>query len=255
MGQLDGKAILNVGGARSIGAAESRLLAQEGASVLIADLLEDRGKQLAEELCEEGLDVRFVHMDARREADWEAAVNQLVDWRGTIDVLVNNVGTNDRNNIMGTSLEVWNDTFETNSTTMFLGIKSVVPVMRKAGKGSIINIGSTSSVTGTPFAAYSSSKWAMRGLGKIAALEFAADNIRVNTVCPGLIINEFNQDQPYIEALKASVPMKRAGTSEEVAHLTLYFASDVSSYVTGQDVVLDGALSMPTYVLSSFASK
>jgi NAD(P)-dependent dehydrogenase (short-subunit alcohol dehydrogenase family) len=92
----------------------------------------------------------------------------------------------------------------------------------------------------------------MRGLGKIAALEFAEFGIRVNTVCPGLIINEFNEGQPYIEALKQSVPMKRSGTSEEVAHLSLYLASDVSGYVTGQDIVLDGALSMPTYVLSKF---
>jgi 3alpha(or 20beta)-hydroxysteroid dehydrogenase len=176
----------------------------------------------------------------------------MLDWTGTIDVLVNNVGTNDRNSIMTTDLATWNDTFRTNATTMFLGIKADAPTMKKAWRGSIVNIGSTSSVTGTPYAAYSSSKWAMRGLGKIAALEFAEFGIRVNTVCPGLIINEFNEGQPYIEALKQSVPMKRSGSSEEVAHLSLYLASDVSGYVTGQDIVLDGALSMPTYVLSKF---
>jgi NAD(P)-dependent dehydrogenase (short-subunit alcohol dehydrogenase family) len=252
MGQLDGKSVLNVGGARGIGAAESRLFAREGATVLICDLLEDRGQKLAEELVSEGLKVRFMRMDAREEESWDAAVLTMLDWTGTIDVLVNNVGTNDRNSIMTTDLATWNDTFRTNATTMFLGIKAVAPTMKKAWRGSIVNIGSTSSVTGTPYAAYSSSKWAMRGLGKIAALEFAEFGIRVNTVCPGLIINEFNEGQPYIEALKQSVPMKRSGSSEEVAHLSLYLASDVSGYVTGQDIVLDGALSMPTYVLSKF---
>lgn len=252
---LAGKAVLNVGGARSIGAAEARLFASEGASVLVADILDERGKQLVEEIVASGGDARYIRLDARREKDWDRAVAELLAWRGTIDVLVNNVGINDRNDIMSTSLEDWNNTFETNSTSMFLGIKAVVPTMRKARRGSIINIGSTSSVTGTPFAAYCASKWAMRGIGKVAAREFAADGIRVNTLCPGFILNEFNETQPYVDALRDSVPMKRAGSSDEVAHLALYFASDVSSYVTGQDVVIDGALSMPSYVLSTFAAK
>ncbi|MGI4812657.1 MAG: SDR family NAD(P)-dependent oxidoreductase [Janthinobacterium lividum] len=252
---LSGKAVLNVGAARSIGAAEARLFASEGASVLVADILDDRGSQLVEEINAAGGKARYIHLDARKEADWTRAVDELLNWCGTIDVLVNNVGINDRNTIMSTTLADWNAIFETNSTSMFLGIKAVVPAMKKAGKGSIINIGSTSSVTGTPFAAYSSSKWAMRGLGKIAAMEFAADGIRVNTLCPGFILTEFNEKQPYVEALRQSVPMRRAGSADEVAHLALYFASDASSYVTGQDVVIDGALSMPSYVLSGFAGK
>ncbi|RIX83197.1 SDR family oxidoreductase [Acidovorax cavernicola] len=252
---LQDKAVLNVGAARSIGAAEAKLFAAEGAYVLVADILDERGQQLVDEINANGGNARYIHLDARRESDWQVAVSELVAWRGTVDVLVNNVGTNDRNDIMSTSLADWNSTFETNSTTMFLGIRAVVPTMRKAKRGSIINIGSTSSVTGTPFAAYCSSKWAMRGIGKVAAREFAADGIRVNTLCPGFILNEFNETQPYVNALRDSVPMKRSGTSEEVAHLALYFASDVSSYVTGQDVVIDGALSMPSYVLSSFAAK
>ncbi|WP_025597346.1 SDR family NAD(P)-dependent oxidoreductase [Burkholderia sp. WSM2230] len=253
--RLEEKIVLNVGGARGIGAAESRLFASEGASVLIGDILDERGETLAKEIREQGGDATYIHLDARREEDWAKAIAQLESVKGRIDVLINNVGINDRNKIMTTSLADWNNTIETNATTMFLGIRAVVPLMRKNGGGSIINIGSTSSVTGTPFAAYSSSKWAMRGLGKIAAREFAADRIRVNTVCPGFILNEFNETQPYVEALRQSVPMGRSGSSEEVAHLSLYLASDEAAYVTGQDIVIDGALSMPSYVLSQFAGK
>ena len=255
MGTLDRKVVLDVGAARGIGAAEARLFAAEGASMLIADILDERGEALAKEIANNGGDVRYLHLDARREDDWARAVEKLVSWKDTIDVLVNNVGINDRNSIMTTPLATWRDTMETNATSMFLGIRAVVPIMRKAGGGSIVNIGSTSSVTGTPFASYCASKWALRGLGKVAAREFAADRIRVNTVCPGFILTEFNADQPYINALRNSVPMGREGSADEVAQLVLYFASDASAYVTGQDVVIDGALSMPSYVLSEFAGK
>ncbi|WP_175777271.1 SDR family NAD(P)-dependent oxidoreductase [Burkholderia anthina] len=253
--RLEGKIVLNVGGARGIGAAESKLFAKEGAKVFVGDILDERGHELVKKIAEDGGNAQYVRLDARREEDWARAVEFIESSCGKLDVLVNNVGINDRNAIMGTSLADWNNTMETNATTMFLGIRAVVPLMRKNKGGSIINIGSTSSVTGTPFAAYSSSKWAMRGLGKIAAREFAADGIRVNTVCPGFILNEFNEGQPYIEALRQSVPMGRSGSSDEVAHLSLYLASDEASYVTGQDIVIDGALSMPSYVLSGFAGK
>ncbi|QGZ65290.1 SDR family NAD(P)-dependent oxidoreductase [Paraburkholderia acidisoli] len=253
--RLQGKIVLNVGGARGIGAAESKLFAQEGATVFIADLLDDRGEALARSIREAGGDAQYLHLDARREEDWAKAIGHIDAAQGKLDVLVNNVGTNDRNSIMATTLADWNNTLETNATTMFLGIRSVVPLMRKAGGGSIINIGSTSSVTGTPYAAYSSSKWAMRGLGKIAAREFVGEKIRVNTVCPGFIENEFNAGQPYLEALRKSVPLGRAGSSDEVAHLSLYLATDEAAYVTGQDIVIDGALSMPSYVLSTYAGK
>ncbi|MGF6413526.1 SDR family NAD(P)-dependent oxidoreductase [Paraburkholderia sp. MM5482-R1] len=253
--RLQGKIVLNVGGARGIGAAESKLFASEGAIVFIADILDERGEALARSIVEEGGEAHYFHLDARREEDWTQAISHIDVAKGKLDVLVNNVGINDRNSIMATTLADWNNTLETNATTMFLGIRSVVPLMRRAGGGSIINIGSTSSVTGTPYAAYSSSKWAMRGLGKIAAREFVGDKIRVNTVCPGFIQNEFNEGQPYLEALRESVPMGRAGSSDEVAHLSLYLASDEAAYVTGQDIVIDGALSMPTYVLSTFAGK
>jgi 3alpha(or 20beta)-hydroxysteroid dehydrogenase len=254
-GRLQGKIVLNVGGARGIGAAESTLFAKEGATVFIADILDERGEALARSIVEAGGHAQYLHLDARSEEDWLKAVGHIDAANGKLDVLVNNVGINDRNSIMATTLADWNNTFETNATTMFLGIRSVVPLMRCAGGGSIINIGSTSSVTGTPYAAYSSSKWAMRGLGKIAAREFVAEKIRVNTVCPGFIQNEFNEGQPYLEALRKSVPLGRAGSSDEVAHLSLYLATDEAAYVTGQDIVIDGALSMPTYVLSTYAGK
>ncbi len=253
--RLEGKIALNVGGARGIGAAESKLFASEGAFVFVADILDDRGEELVRQIVESGGEARYLHLDARRENDWISAIRTIEESKQKLNILVNNVGINDRNSIMGTSLADWSNTMESNATTMFLGIRSVVPLMRKSGGGSIINIGSTSSVTGTPYAAYSSSKWAMRGLGKIAAREFVAEGIRVNTVCPGFILNEFNEGQPYVEALRKSVPMGRAGSSDEVAHLSLYLASDEAAYVTGQDIVIDGALSMPTYVLSTFAGK
>ena len=256
-GILEGKGALIVGGARgrSMGAAEARRFAEEGAAVIVADLLDERGEELVAEIVASGGKARYRHLDATNEEDWHATVAALEEWNGTVDILVNNVGISDRQAIMNTPLADWTKTLNVNATSMFLGVKSVVPAMRRAGGGSIVNIGSNSSVTGTPFAAYCASKWAVRGLGKVAALEFAGDGIRVNTLCPGFILTELNEGQPFIDALARSVPLGRAGTTVEIADLALYLASDASRYITGQDIVIDGGLSMPRYVLDDFAQR
>lgn len=256
MGALEGKTVLDVGGARSgsMGAAEARLFVNEGASVVVADVRDDRGLELVEELNHgRSTEVaRYVHLDATDEDDWIRAVDAAVDWRGTIDVLVNNVGINDRSSIMTTTLETWRQVLDVNATSMFLGMRATAPVMKQAKTGSIINIASNSGTTGTPFAAYTASKWAIVGLSKTAAMEFASDGIRVNTVCPGLIRTEMNDGTQFFDALARTVPLGHAGLPEDIAEAVLYLASDRSRYVTGQDLGVDGGLPLPNYVLRDF---
>jgi NAD(P)-dependent dehydrogenase (short-subunit alcohol dehydrogenase family) len=240
VGSLTGKVAFISGGARGMGAAEAKLFVQEGAAVAIADILDERGRALAADIERGGGRAMYVHVDVAVEADWTGAATAVREKFGRIDVLVNNAGINDRQTIMGTSAESWRKVMAVNVDGTLFGLRAIAPVMRDGGGGAVVNIASTAGFSGNSFAAYATSKWAVRGLTRCAALEFAPWNIRVNAICPGLVLTELNTGQPYIEPLSKATPLGRAGTVDDIARLALFLVSDASAYITGQDHVIDG---------------
>jgi 3alpha(or 20beta)-hydroxysteroid dehydrogenase len=236
--RLDGKVALITGGARGQGAAEARLFVREGAKVLVTDVLDAEGAALAEELGDAG---RYRHHDVTSAADWAAAVDDAVGAFGSLDVLVNNAGIHHVTPIEDETLEVFERTIRVNLYGPFLGIQAVLPAMRAAGGGAIVNISSLAGMRGIPgHGAYGASKWAVRGLTKTAALELGHDGIRVNSVHPGAIKTAMLPDGPGGDARFAGLPAGRPGEAEEVANLVLFLASDESSYITGTEHVIDG---------------
>ena len=240
MGVVDDKVVIVTGGARSLGAADARMLAAEGAKVVIFDIRDERGQSTADEIQRQGGQCRYLHCDVRRVEDWAEAVARVIGWYGCVDVLVNNAGINVRESLLEARLDHFEDVMATNLYGPLHGIRAVAPHMIAARKGSIVNIVSTNSLAGGPFAAYATSKWALRGLVKCAALELAQWQIRVNAICPGLVPTEINEGQPYIQQGIDSNPMGRAGTPEDIAALVLFLASDASAYINGADIPVDG---------------
>lgn len=241
MSSLQGKVIVISGGARGMGAAEARLFVAEGARVMIGDVREAEGLALAEEL---GEAARFARLDVGRETDWAALFAAVRQEFGRLDGLVNNAGVMKPDNIADLTVEEYTRTFHINQLGPLLGIKHATPLMRASGGGSIVNV--SSSVAVRPFAgiaSYATTKWAVRGLTRVAALELVGDNIRVNAVLPGFIhtpmIDELG---PEMGAFGLSLtPTKRAGTPEEVAILVRFLISDESAYISGADHSIDGA--------------
>ena len=240
MNDLTGKTAIVTGAARGQGAVEAELLAACGAQVLMCDVLEDDGAALAETLRGKGLDVRFRKLDVTDEASWAAALDEIADWTGRLDVLVNNAGIINRKLIADMSVAEWSAVMNVNATGAFIGIKLCAPVMAATGGGSIVNISSNSGFSGHYDPAYTSSKWALRGLTRSAAMEFARQGVRVNAVCPGLIVTDLNRNSPHLAPMIGMTPMNRSGEADEVAQLVLFLASDGSGFITGEDFVIDG---------------
>jgi len=244
MAQLDGKTAVVTGGSRGIGAEVGRTLGREGAAVVVCDLLDERGEGVANEINRAGGSAMFVHLDVTAQTDWHAMAARVDAWRGGIDVLVNNAGINVRTGIENVGLDDWNRVVAVNLTGPLLGMQTVAPIMRRRGGGAIVNIASNAALRGIRSAAYCASKWGVRGLTKVAALEFAAAGIRVNTVCPGVVPTELNAGQPYVATTGAKTPMGRIATAEEIAKAVLFLASDSSSFITGMDMPVDGGLTI-----------
>ena len=243
MERVKGKVILISGGARGQGAAEARLFVAEGARVVIGDVLEAEGRQLASEL---GPSAAFVRQDVTQERDWETAIN-AAERLGGLHGLVNNAGIYQPSTLTETDAELFERHMRINQLGCFLGMKTVVPLMERSGGGSIVNISSVAGLRGSPGAiAYSATKWALRGMTKAAAIDLAPRKIRVNSVHPGPIDTEMlkvrtpEQNQQRLQ----QVPMKRMGTAEEVAALVLFLLSDESGYITGAEVAIDGGASL-----------
>ena len=232
------------GGARGQGAAEARRFVEEGALVLIADVLDSEGQALAKDLGDSAV---FQHLDVTDEGNWAAVVDRLTDAGRTIDVLVNNAGILLFDRLTRSSREDFERVMDVNCTGVFLGMQAVASEMKKQQSGSIVNISSVAGLQGVGFQfSYSVSKWAVRGMTKSAAHELARDNIRVNSVHPGLIetamLDQFPENlQPKVESF---VPMGRSAEAAEVAELVLWLASNESSYCTGAEFVIDGGLSV-----------
>src|SRR5947209_6942672 len=243
MDRLKGKIILISGGARGQGAAEARLFVAEGARVVIGDVLEPEGRQLASEL---GNAAAFVRQDVIQERDWETAVN-AAEKLGGLHGLVNNAGIYQPRTLMETDTELFERHTRVNQLGCFLGMKTVVPLMEQSGGGSIVNISSVAGLRGSPGAiAYSATKWALRGMTKAAAIDLAPRKIRVNSVYPGPIDTDMIKirGDEQNRARVQQVPMKRMGTAEEVAKLVLWLLSDESLYVTGAEISIDGGVSL-----------
>ena len=246
MNRLAGKVALISGGARGQGATETKMFVSEGAAVVFGDVLDDDGKKLEAEIRAKGGQATYVHLDVTREADWRAAVATARQAYGKLNVLVNNAGILLRAKIEETSEADWDRIMAVNAKGVFLGTKAVLPAMREAGGGSIINISSTAGLVGSPggTAAYTATKGAVRLFTKSTAIQHARDKIRANSVHPGPIatdmIKDLLQGGPAWEQRLRRLPMGRVGTPEEVAYGVLYLASDESSYVTGSELVIDG---------------
>jgi NAD(P)-dependent dehydrogenase (short-subunit alcohol dehydrogenase family) len=242
-GRLDGKVALISGAARGMGECEARLFAREGAKVVLGDILEEPGSKVAEEVVRQGGTVTFVRLDVTSEADWQRAVETTERIYGRLHILVNNAGIVRMAPLDETSLAAWHEVINVNQTGVFLGMKHAIPAMRRAGGGSIINISSVAGLVGLPsIPAYQASKGAVRLLTKHAAVQYAKDNIRVNSIHPGRIETPMTAplNPERREMVLRMTPLGRDGKPEEVAYGVLYLASDESSFVTGAELVIDG---------------
>ena len=248
MGRLEGKVALISGGAKGMGEIEAKMFAEEGASLVIADILDDRGKNLASEISEisSSGECVYVHLDVRNMSEWNTAVETAIRTFGKLDILVNNAGVTSRMMLLDTPEEDWDRVLDINSKGTFLGIKATVPAMRESGGGSIVNISSQMGLVGGDFSSpqYQASKGAVRLLTKSVAVQYAAENIRCNSVHPAPIETDMTAgmraDKEKFADMIRRIPMGRYGKPEEVAYAVIYLASDESSFVTGSEVVVDG---------------
>jgi NAD(P)-dependent dehydrogenase (short-subunit alcohol dehydrogenase family) len=243
--RLDGRTAIVTGGARGIGAATTRALAAAGAGVLTTDVLDAEGEGLAAELRGQGLHVRFTHLDVTDESAWQRCVAEAVDAFGGLNILVNNAGIGTLADVETETREDYERVIAVDQTGVWLGMKHAVPAMRASGGGSIVNLSSIFGKVGGfgGSVAYHAAKGAVRLMTKNAALRYAKEGIRVNSVHPGFI------DTPMIAGIKGTdleaaildaTPMSRLGRAEEIAAAILFLASDAASYVTGSELYADG---------------
>jgi NAD(P)-dependent dehydrogenase (short-subunit alcohol dehydrogenase family) len=243
--RLAGKVAIVTGGASGMGQSEAIIFAREGARVVVADLLEREGAQTVEAIKAAGGTARFVKLDVTSEAEWRAAIDAAAGF-GALDVLVNNAGISGTFDQDMLSTAAWDSLMNVNAKGVFLGMKHAIPVMQKAGHGAIVNISSISGFVGQSgvHMGYNASKGAVRIMSKTAAVQFAKDGIRVNSVHPGFMppmrTSKTSADPEWRAKMLKAVPMKREGRVEEVAHAVLFLASDEASYITGTELVVDG---------------
>lgn len=247
MGRLEGRVAFVSGGSRGIGAAIVRRFASEGASVVIGDLRTDEAAALAAEL---GGAVSTVELDVTDEVSWDDAMKATVARNGAVHIVVNNAGIAEGGPLAETTLDSWRRVIDVNQTGVFLGMRAAVEPMTASGGGSIINISSMDGLVAAPrIMSYVASKWAVRGMTKVAAMELAPRNIRVNSIHPGHILTQLGSSDRVPQAVldemitghvQRFAPMQRPGTVDEIAALALFLASDESSYSTGSEFVADG---------------
>lgn len=246
MQRLEGKVALITGAARGQGAAEARLFVAEGASVVLTDLRDDEGEALAAELGDRAV---YRHHDVTSEDDWADVVAHTTATFGRLDALVNNAGVFLVKGMLQTTREDYERVITINQVGTFLGMQAVAPVMTEQRTGSIINISSVAGLGGgMGTIAYTASKFAVRGMTKVAAQELAATGVRVNSVHPGLIDTPMMSEafevlgDAAIDRMRRTVPNGRFAAADDVAKLVLYLASDDSAYSTGSEFVVDGGM-------------
>jgi cyclopentanol dehydrogenase len=242
--RLADKVAVISGAARGMGASHARAMAQEGAAVVLSDLLDDLGEQVAQDIRDKGGRAVYLHADVTKADDWQQVYATAKTEFGRVTTVVNNAG------IIGSMLgaadeteEAWNKTVAINQTGVFLGMKYGVPLLREAGGGSIINVSSIWGVSGVgDYVAYQATKGAVRMMTKSAALSYAKEGIRANSICPGLILTEMalEEGEENNKALQDLTPMDRGADPSEVSGAVVFLASDEASYVTGTELAVDG---------------
>lgn len=248
MPKLSGKVALITGAAGGQGVADAGLFVREGAAVLLTDIDAAAGEKLAADLVRQGGRATFRRHDVSDEAQWQAVIAAALAEFGGLHILVNNAGTIARQGIVDTTLDAWNRTIAVNLTGSLLGMKHGAPairdtVARDGGTGSIVNISSTAGLTAHDDAAYTATKWGLRGLTKTAVLQFSPWNIRVNSIHPGQIAETgfFQSGGPaFAHAARAAIPLGRQGLPQECAELVLFLASEESSFISGAEIAIDG---------------
>jgi len=243
MSTLTDRVAVVTGAAQGQGAAEARLLAENGAHVVITDVKDD-GARVAEDISASTAgSAEFVALDVTDEDGWGRLADDLRARHGRVDVLVNNAGIAFRFGLMATERADLERVLQVNLVGPFLAIRALAPLMRDGGGGSIVNVGSAAGMTGHFSAAYSSSKWGLRGLTKVAAMEFAPWSIRVNAIHPGIVNTAIVPgDTAFPTAMSRFTPLGRAAEVEDIAPLVLFLAGDGSRFITGSDFAVDGGL-------------
>ncbi len=262
-GRLEGKVVLLTGAGGGLGQAQARLMAKEGAILMLANLPEDpiiadgkpatglwdNAQNCAKEIRDAGGKAEVVALDVTQEDQWEAAVAKTVATFGKLDVLVNNAGIYYHAGLLDHTVEKFHQIVGVNQLGTLLGMRAAVPAMKENGGGSIINFASIYGIAGAGVStAYQSTKGAVRLMTKSAALEFVGDNIRINSICPGMFDTNLFESSVPKEAwgpLVDLVPMKRFGKPDEIGYGTVFLASDESSFMTGSDLVIDGGYTCP----------
>jgi len=246
--RLEGKTAIVTGGASGIGEATSRLFVDQGARVVVADIDDDKGNALEADLNKNGEVATYRKLDVTQESRWIEVVDETMAKWGRLDVVVNNAGMSGakgRATVEDTIVDNWDSVFAVNSTAVMLGTKTAIPAMRKNGGGSVVNVSSIFGIVGSPAgAAYHASKGAARTFSKAAAVQYAPDNIRVNSVHPGFtdtpMTLDIHSQKEIRDARLAMTPMGRLGLPIDIAYGILYLASDEAGWVTGTELVIDG---------------
>ena len=246
--RLQGKVAIITGGARGQGEAEARMFVREGAKVVFGDILDDEGRQVETEIAAAGGEAVYVRLDVTDEDAWREAVGTAVSRFGKVDILVNNAGIASWNAGDDATVEEWDRIMEVNAKGVFLGTKAVIPAMRAAGGGSIINISSISGMVGQTniHPGYNASKGAVRILTKSTAVQHAAEGIRCNSIHPGPVKTPMTErgwsDPEWLQAMRRRTPLGRYADPDEIAYGVLFLASDESSFMTGSEMVIDGGV-------------
>ena len=243
--RLKDKVAIVTGAGWGMGASTAELFAAEGACVMVTDILDAEGTDVAARINDSGGQARFLTLDVTNDTGWASVVGETISTFGQIDILVNNAGVSGSHpDLLNT--QTWDEQMNVNARGVFLGMQAVIPQMQKAGAGSIVNISSISGIVGQSFVhmGYNAAKGAVRMASKAAAVQFAPDGIRVNSVHPGLMpamrTSKMTADPKVREKMLSAVPFGRVGRVEEVAYANLFLASDESSYITGIELPVDG---------------
>jgi NAD(P)-dependent dehydrogenase (short-subunit alcohol dehydrogenase family) len=246
MGRLDERVVIVTGGSRGLGEAISRLFAREGARVIITDILDDAGEEVAKDLSAGGLTATFHHLDVRNADEWSALIPTLEAEFGRVDGLVNNAAVLGGGPIETCTLEAWDRVIAVNQTGTFLGMKYCLPAFLRHGAGSIVNVSSSAGIVPFPGTgpSYAATKAAVRVMTKSIAVDYATRNIRANSLHPGRFQTQMSVDvgSGISDAVVDATPMRRAANPSEIAYGALWLLSDEASFVTGAELCVDGGL-------------